>query len=463
MYFSTFNDTICALSTAQGIAAIGVIRISGTKAFAITENIFSKKISDKNSHSVSYGTIHNHHKILDEVVVTIFKNPASFTGEDTVEIAAHGSLYICNKILELLVENGCRMAKAGEFSMRSYLNKKMDLSQAEAIADLINSSNQASHQVAMNQMRGGFSKEINILREELIHFASMLELELDFSEEDVEFANREKLFELIQKILAKVKSLAQSFSDGNIIKNGIPVAIIGAPNTGKSTLLNTLLNDDRAIVSEIAGTTRDTIEEVMTINGMDYRFIDTAGIRATEETIEKIGIEKSFEKMRAAKIIILLIDAKEIIHKAYETLLQKVNAEINVELQTILIVGNKIDLLAEGELSKIITISKAEKNMMLISSKDKKDVDVLKTKLSEISNINLTENSLIVTNVRHYEALTNTRLALEDALHALENKITSDFLALDIRKALFHLGEITAHISNDDLLGNIFSKFCIGK
>jgi tRNA modification GTPase len=463
MYFSTFNDTICALSTAQGIASIGVIRISGNDAFIITEKIFSKKLVDKKSHTVYFGTIKNNTHIIDEVVVTIFKNPASFTGENIVEIACHGSLYICNKILELLIESGCRIAKPGEFSMRSYLNKKMDLSQAEAIADLINSTSQASHKLAMHQMRGGFSKEISILREELIHFASMLELELDFSEEDVEFADRKNLVLLINKIIEKVKSLAQSFSDGNIIKNGIPVAIIGAPNAGKSTLLNVLLNDERAIVSEIAGTTRDTIEEIININGINYRYIDTAGIRETQETIEKKGIEKSFEKIRVAKIIILLLDAKEIVDNTFETLLQQINNEIDANNQKVLIVGNKIDVILKEELFLIEQKIKNETNWLLISAKNKINIDTLKNKLAELVNIDISENSLIVTNARHYEALVNTNLSLDDALTALQNNITTDFLTLDIRKALFHLGEITGQITNDDLLGNIFSKFCIGK
>ncbi len=444
------TDTICALSTANGIGAIAVIRVSGDQAFELTEKIFSKKIAHVPSHQVLFGTINFNNEVIDEVLVSVFKNPTSFTGEDTIEIACHGSIYIQQKILELLIHFGARLAKPGEFSMRAFSNGKMDLSQTEAIADLIDSSSKAAHQLAMNQMKGGVSNEISVLREELINFASLIELELDFSEEDVEFADRTQLNELLDKIDTKLSHIVDSFSYGNAIKNGVPVSIIGSPNAGKSTLLNQLLKDNKAIVSEIAGTTRDLVEDEITIKGISFRFIDTAGIRETEDTIEKIGIDKALERAKKSNIIIHLFDVSdsEDLIKAQR---EKIEAITDAK---IILVGNKIDLSDQQPAFADL----------LISADKSENIHLLENKLVElIENDRASEQEVIITNMRHYEAFSKAHNAIQSVKNGLETGISGDLLAIDIRQSLHYLGEITGEITTDDLLGNIFSKFCIGK
>ncbi|MEN8956644.1 MAG: tRNA uridine-5-carboxymethylaminomethyl(34) synthesis GTPase MnmE [Flavobacteriales bacterium] len=450
------TDTICALSTANGMGAIAVIRVSGNKAFSIVSSIFSKDLSDKKTHTAHFGVIKEDEKLVDEVLLTVFRNPNSFTGEDVIEIACHGSIYIQQQILKLLLSKGCRLAKPGEFSMRAFANGKFDLSQAEAIADLISSTTEASHKLAMQQMRGGFSDEINGLREELINFASLIELELDFSEEDVEFADRTQLNELLERIEAKLISLIDSFSFGNAIKNGVPISIIGAPNSGKSTLLNKFLKEEKAIVSNIAGTTRDIVEDEIVIEGIKYRFIDTAGIRDTENEIEKIGIQRAIEKAGKSAIILYLFDASEKLEKV-EQEFALLKSQLTDDTIDVIWVANKIDLLkGNSKLDEIDCIK--------ISASEGENIEQLTHKIIEITNSKQSqEQQVIVTNVRHYEALTNANQAVGQITNALEMGIPGDLVAVDIRQALHFLGEITGEISTDELLGNIFSKFCIGK
>jgi len=451
-----YSDTICALSTANGIGAIAVIRVSGKNTFPIVSAIFSKDISSKKTHTAHFGTIKEGNKIIDEVLVNVFINPQSFTGEDTVEIGCHGSVYVQQKILQLLLKNGARMAKAGEFSMRAFANGKFDLSQAEAISDLISSSNEASHKLAMQQMRGGFSKEIDDLREELINFASLIELELDFSEEDVEFADRTQLNELLTRIEGKLKSLTDSFSYGNAIKNGIPIAIIGRPNAGKSTLLNSILKEERAIVSEIAGTTRDTIEEKIIIEGIEFRFIDTAGLRETEDEIEKIGVKRALEQLEKSTIYIYLFDSNQMNMIELKQDLKELDDSV-----TRIIVANKTDLISEEKLQEYKDFGI---EILFISAKETDSLENLKQKLvSEMEKQTISQNDIIVTNLRHFEALSQAHDAIIQVKNGLENNISGDFLAIDIRQSLHFLGEITGQVSTDELLGNIFGKFCIGK
>ncbi|HIP35794.1 MAG TPA: tRNA uridine-5-carboxymethylaminomethyl(34) synthesis GTPase MnmE [Crocinitomix sp.] len=450
------QDTICALATANGIGAIAIIRVSGNNAIKVVEDIFSKPLIDKDSHTAHFGLIKNGQEIIDEALVTIFKNPKSFTGEDSVEISCHASPYIQQEIIHLLLKKGVRMAKAGEFSMRAFINGKMDLSQTEAIADLIASTSKIQHQVALNQMRGGFSSDLQSLRQQLLDFASLIELELDFSEEDVEFADRSQLENLINEIKLKIKSLLDSFKLGNVIKNGVPVAIIGRPNAGKSTLLNAILNDDRAIVSQIAGTTRDTIEEKVVINGVEFRFIDTAGLRQTTDEIEKIGVEKALKELKKSFVYIYLFDMNELniddVLKDLSTLPKTVKR---------IVVANKLDIVSDDKLS---TFSNSDLDFIGISAKQNKSIELLKDKLVAFTHLNqIDENQSIVTNVRHYEALNKSYMAIEKVEQGLQNQITGDFLAMDIREILEHLGEITGSVSNDELLGNIFANFCIGK
>lgn len=462
-------DTICALATPAGQGAIAVIRLSGNNALSIGDAIFFKKKSNKNfqlskakSHTLHFGEIKDGNKIIDEVLVAIFKNPHSYTGEDTLEISCHGSVFIQQQLLKLLISKGARMAQPGEFTLRAFLNGKLDLSQAEAVADLIASDSEVSHQMAMQQMRGGFSKDISELREKLINFAALIELELDFSEEDVEFANREELRNLIHNLCARIKKLIESFAAGNVFKNGVPVAIIGKPNAGKSTLLNTLLNEDRAIVSDIAGTTRDTIEEEINLNGVMFRFIDTAGIRSTSDKVEAIGIEKTYDKISKAAIVVYIFDvindSPENVKQDIE-LIQKKTSSINVP---IIIVGNKIDV---ATLDSIKEKFKLDVAPVYISAKNSINIEELKNKLiSFIDTGILKSEQTIVSNARHLEALNKSLQALDMVLVGLDNHITGDLLALDIRKAFQHLGEITGSIDVDkDILGTIFSKFCIGK
>ncbi len=450
------QDTICAIATAEGTGAIALIRVSGEHTFKIVEKIFSKTLSDKKTHTAHFGLIKEDDYLIDEVLLTVFKNPTSFTGEDSVEIACHASTFIQEEIIKLLIKNGVRIAKPGEFSMRAFLNGKMDLSQTEAIADLISSNSKVQHQIALNQMRGGFSSELMGLRQQLLDFASLIELELDFSEEDVEFADRTQLEQLIAEIKNKLFQLIQSFDLGNAIKNGVPVAIVGRPNAGKSTLLNTLLNEDRAIVSTIAGTTRDIIEERLVIDGVEFRFIDTAGLRHTTDEIEKIGVEKALNELKKSSIFIYLFDMDELtlddVKKDLSTLPKDIKR---------LIVGNKSDLVSNQQKEMF---SNSELDMSFISAKNKSSIDELKHKLVETIKVDsINENQNIVTNIRHYEALQKSYTAIEKVEQGLHQQITGDFLAMDIRETLEHLGEITGNVTNDELLGNIFANFCIGK
>jgi tRNA modification GTPase len=461
MQFGNQNDTICALSTAPGIGALSVIRVTGKKAFSVVGNIFSKSLKDAAAHTVHFGRISLNGRLIDEVVVAVFRGPHSFTGEDIIEISCHGSPYIVQEIIHELLAQGCRLAEPGEFSMRAFMNGKVDLSQAEAIADLIASSSAAAHKLAMNQMRGGFSKKINALRERLIHFASLIELELDFSEEDVEFADRKDLTLLVEGIQGILAELIASFATGQAIKNGIPVAIIGAPNMGKSTLLNALLDEERAIVSEIAGTTRDTIEDEMTIDGVQFRFIDTAGIRDTTDVVESMGITRALEKAGKASVILFMTDALESSADELSAAIQSLEARIGSNALLIPI-GNKVD--KARDITELEKKFESIENMVLLSAAEGHGMDALRTKLTGIAAALQNEGSdSIVSNIRHYEALTKAHTALNAVLEGISKNITGDFLAVDIRKSLHHLGEITGVITTDDLLGNIFSKFCIGK
>ncbi len=455
------TETICALATAPGIGAIAIIRLSGENAIAICNKVFKgKDLSKVDTHTVHFGTIRDNDKIVDEVLVSVFKGKQSFTGENSIEISTHGSPYIQQKVIQLLIKNGAKSAGPGEFTMRAFLNGKLDLSQAEAVADVIAANSDASHELAMNQMRGGFSNEIQKLREQLIHFASLIELELDFGEEDVELADRDDLKELVEKLEKALVVLINSFDYGNVIKSGIPVAIIGEPNVGKSTLLNALLNEDKAIVSDIAGTTRDAIEDEMIIGGIAFRFIDTAGIRETSDTIETIGIEKTFEKIDEASVVLLLVDAATITREQLLADVQKVEKRIESKNKRLIVIANKIDKAAPAVTTKFEGLE----NVIFISAKQKENVAAIEQKLFNYINSGaLKNNEVVVTNVRHYEALTKANEALTKVLDGLGVNITGDFLAMDIRQALHHLGEITGEITTDDLLDNIFSKFCIGK
>jgi tRNA modification GTPase len=459
------KDTIVALATPQGVGAIGIIRVSGIDTFAICNKIFATKtlkaidLTKKTSHTVHFGVIHDGDIIIDEVLLTIFKAPNSYTAEDTIEISCHGSGFIQQHIIQLIVTKGARMAQQGEFTMRAFLNGKLDLSQAEAVADLISSNSSSSHQIAMQQMRGGFSSKIKLLRQNLIDFASLIELELDFSEEDVEFADRADLKNLVTSIKKIIQRLIDSFEVGNVIKNGIPVAIVGKPNAGKSTLLNVLLEEDRAIVSEIPGTTRDVIEDEMTIDGVLFRFIDTAGIRETTDIIESIGVEKTFQQIKLSSIAIYLFDAHDITAAELRLIVDELTPHIHNS--HLLLVANKID---KEDIAYIKKEFAAFTDMLFISAKERTNIDELKQTLVTLfdnKTVNVTET--IVTNARHVEALRHTNSALFRVLEGLNNNVTGDFLAMDIRQALHYLGTITGEISSDDLLANIFSRFCIGK
>jgi len=449
------DDTIVALATPSGSGAIGVIRLSGPEAINITQQVFKgKNLSKQASHTIHFGTIKDDEQIIDEVLVSLFIGPHSYTKEHVVEISTHGSSYIIQKIIRLLISKGARAAKAGEFTLRAFLNGQLDLSQAEAVADLIASDSQASHQLAMQQMRGGFSTQLQQLREELIHFASMIELELDFAEEDVEFANRDDLKALILKINAVLHKLIQSFEQGNVLKTGVPVVIAGWPNVGKSTLLNTLLNEERAIVSEIAGTTRDTIEDELTINGIFFRFIDTAGIRDTQDTIEAIGVERTHEKMKQAKLILYLVSPDQPKQVIEEQLLGLETATI-----PFLTILNKADMLSESQEQVYNQIP-----LIRLSAKEKTGIEELKTSILEKVQLhNIAADEVLISNTRHLEALQKTERALTNVLYNLDTLVTSDFISSDIKQALYYLGEITGIVTTDDLLENIFSKFCIGK
>ena len=456
------EGTIIALSTAAGAAAIGVIRLSGPEAIFTTEQLFrarsKKRLKEQKSHTVHLGDITDGEQLIDEVLVSVFKNPHSYTGEDVIEISCHGSRYIQEKIIQLFIHRGIRPAKAGEFTLRAFINGKMDLAQAEAVADVIASENEASHQVAMQQMRGGISAEIKQLRQELLDFASLIELELDFAEEDVEFADKSAFESLLIKINTLLKKLIDSFALGNVIKKGVPIAIVGPPNAGKSTLLNTLLKEDKAIISSIAGTTRDSIEDEITIEGIGFRFIDTAGIRETQDEIEQIGIKKAFEKAQQAAIILYLIDSQNFTQE------EKSHREKLSDLQTqfpnkpLWVLLNKTDVARD-----ILPTTLEGYPCLQMSAKSKTGIEALKQVLVQYMEENNYQDESIITNSRHYAALTNALIEISKVQKGLHKGLSGDLLAIDLRQALFHLGEITGEVSNDELLGNIFAKFCIGK
>jgi len=463
------EDTICAPATTSG-GAIAVIRISGTESITICEKIFypldkSIKLIDQKGYTVVFGEIRSGVEIIDEVLLTVFRSPHSYTGENSAEISCHASQYIIRKILELLISNGAISAKPGEFTQRAFFNGKMDLSQAEAVADLIASKSRSSQQVALNQMRGGFSAEINRLRFELLNFASLIELELDFGEEDVEFADRDKLKAIVLSVKELADRMANSFQLGNVLKNGIPVAIVGKPNSGKSTLLNTLLMEERAIVSEIPGTTRDTIEDTIVIDGIEFRFIDTAGLRETTDVIETLGIKKTHEKISQA-LIILLIDEISDKSESINKRVQSVRAMINNSEKHLIILINKTDLDSDSrhtELEANIGLEGTD-TLLFISAKEKTGLEELRLKLSEFAGKGkFSSDDIIVTNIRHYEALLHVSESLGRVISGLENHIPEDLMAIDIRQAIHYLGEITGEITSDEILGNIFRNFCIGK
>ncbi|GEQ87181.1 tRNA modification GTPase MnmE [Patiriisocius marinistellae] len=462
----THQETIVALATPSGAGAIAIIRLSGDDAMNIASQIFhsvsKKKLDKQKTHTVHLGHIKDGSRIIDEVLATIFKNPNSYTGEDVVEFSCHGSAFIQQEIIQLCLRKNARMATAGEFTLRAFLNGKMDLSQAEAVADLIASDSEASHQLAIQQMRGGFSSEIKRLREELLNFASLIELELDFAEEDVAFANRDDFQKLISKITLVLKRLIDSFATGNVLKNGIPVAIVGEPNVGKSTLLNALLNEERAIVSDIAGTTRDTIEDEINIGGIGFRFIDTAGIRETTDTIEGLGIKKTFEKIEQAQVVIYLFNTQGIENNAVE----KFNTEIakiqnKYPQKQLIVIANKLDTISK---ERSVELTSKITNLQLISAKSGEGIDQLKNTLLNFVNTGaLRNNETIVTNTRHYDALLKALEEINRVQEGINIGLSGDLMAIDIRQALYYFGEITGEITNDDLLGNIFANFCIGK
>lgn len=453
---SKFNDTIIALATAQGISAIAVIRLSGTDSIAVTQKLFKgKSLLEQPTHTIHFGTINNGDKMIDEVLVSIFKEPNSFTKENAVEISCHGSPVIVKEILKAFLKQGVRLAEPGEFTKRAFLQGRFDLAQAEAVADLIHAETDNARQAALNQMRGGFSNEIKRLREELIHFASLVELELDFGEEDVEFAKRDDLAILIKKIQSYLTSLIESFDQGNAIKNGIPTVIAGRPNAGKSTLLNALLNEERAIVSEIAGTTRDVIEDEMQLGGINFRFIDTAGLRETKDVIEAIGVQRTREQMQKASLILYLFDLSTLTESEIQDDILSLH-ELGIPYFKI---GNKLDLADPALIEKL-----AAQNFIFISASNKTNIEQLKEAILAKFKINeVKQGDVLVTNLRHYENLTQTYESLERVLYGMATDVTGDFLAMDIRQSLHYLGLITGEITTDDLLDNIFSKFCIGK
>lgn len=463
------QETIVALATPSGAGAIAIIRLSGKEAITIAAQVFDsvsgKDITQQKTHTIHLGHIVDDTKVLDQVLLSIFKGPNSYTGEHVVEISCHGSVFIQQQIIQLLLRKGAKMAQAGEFTLRAFLNGKLDLSQAEAVADLIASDNEASHQIAMQQMRGGFSNEIAKLREELLNFASLIELELDFAEEDVEFADRTAFHELISRIEFVLKRLIDSFAVGNVIKNGIPVAIVGEPNVGKSTLLNALLNEERAIVSDIAGTTRDTIEDELVINGIGFRFIDTAGIRETKDVVESIGIQKTFEKIEQAQVVILLLDAKELQVSGLKFQVEIEKIKNKFPQKPLVVILNKVDLLSINEVETIRQeLETLNLKLETISAKQKVGIDELKnTLLSFVNTGALRNNETIVTNTRHYDSLLKALEEIQKVKWGLDAGISSDLMAIDIRSALFYFGEITGEVTNDELLGNIFANFCIGK
>ena len=450
------SDTIVALATAQGVSAIAVIRLSGRDSIAIAQKVFSgKNLLEQPSHTLHFGSITDEDKAIDEVLVSLFKEPNSFTRENAIEISCHGSPVIVKEIIKVLLKNGARLAGPGEFTKRAFLNGRFDLAQAEAVADLITAETDNARQAALNQMRGGFSSEIKHLRDELIHFASLIELELDFGEEDVEFAKRDDLKKLIYTIQTYLSSLIQSFDQGNVIKNGIPTVIAGKPNAGKSTLLNVLLNEEKAIVSEIPGTTRDVIEDEMVLGGINFRFIDTAGLRETTDVIEAIGVGRTREQMKKASLILYLFDLSNTSEKEIKTEVEGLD-QLGIPY---LKIGNKMDKVEVKWLHEL-----TQQNFILISASQKTNIPELKNHILDRFHINpIKQGDVLVTNLRHYQNLLQTHSALARVLHGMDQGVTGDFLAMDIRQALHFLGEITGEITTDDLLANIFGKFCIGK
>ena len=454
------QETIIALATPNGLGAISVIRISGLNAISVTEKLFkpngNKKLSEQNSHTVHLGHLMKKSHELDEVLVTVFKGPHSYTGENTIEISCHGSTFIQQEIIDLFIENGIRVANPGEFTLRAFINGKMDLNQAEAVADLIASENEGSHRLAMEQMKNGFSNDLKKLRAELLHFSSMIELELDFSQEDVEFAERSEFKKLTVRIQTELEKLIDSFKSGNVLKNGISVAIAGKPNAGKSSLLNTLLNEDKAIVSDIPGTTRDSIEDSLVIDGINFRFTDTAGLRETKDIIESKGIEKTKEKINNARILIYLFDSND-------TTFNEINSDLESfkrEDLSVLLVRNKVDLKNTNQ-NLINQLEKFE--IIEISANNTDSVSSLKKRLVNEINILNPYTDTVISNSRHYEALMKALKAIEEVNMGLKSDISGDLLSVDIRKSIEHLAEITGEITNDDVLGNIFANFCIGK
>ena len=468
------NTNICALSTPQGSGAIGIIRVSGPDSIEIVDKIFvpvgKQRLVDTPGYKMKFGSIYRGEKLLDEAMVAVFRAPHSYTGENSVEIYCHGSSYILQQVIITLLENGVKMAEPGEFSKRAFLNGKLDLAQAEAVADLISSETSAAHQVALQQMKGGFSNELKQMRNSLLDLVSMMELELDFSEEDVEFADRSELNRLLAEVTEKIGNLIESFTLGNVIKNGVPVAIIGATNTGKSTLLNTLLGEEKAIVSNIHGTTRDVIEDTINLGGITFRFIDTAGIRETQETIEIIGIERTYKKLQQASIVIMVLDATR--PEYFESSLRNLSNRINNERQKLVILLNKADKADETVIADQITEIKSVCQELLypiavlpISAKQKLGITELKELLinTQSQNTTLGSNATLVTNVRHYQALMDAQIALYRVEDGLTAGTPTDLVAQDIREALYHLGSIVGEINTEEVLGNIFSRFCIGK
>jgi tRNA modification GTPase len=460
-FLSQTEDIICAISSPPGVGAIALVRLSGKGSIELFNTVFNKNITEAKGYTVHFGEVLKNKATLDEVVVTIFRNPQSFTGEDTLEIACHGSKYIQQELLQLLIEKGARMALAGEFSKRAFYNGKLDLAQTESIADLIHSESEGAHRLAMQQMKGGISKELQVLRSKLIHFASLIELELDFSEEDVEFADRTALINLVTEVLKVLHQLLTSFQMGNAIKNGVNVAIVGKPNAGKSSWINALTDDEVAIVSNIPGTTRDKIEVPITIEGIEFRLIDTAGLRETEDIIEGIGVRKAKEVIGKAAIIIYMIEISELSHEAIEEQMKDIS-ELNDEASSLILI-NKADTIENGwtDLAKAYAhIS----NLKFVAANSEDSIQTVKTELVDIiKKSSITQNDVIISNARHFEALKNAEMDLMKVSEGLNTSMSGDFLAMDIRQALYHLGTITGEVSTDDLLGNIFANFCIGK